>query len=66
MEDIMSVPKQNPQATFFDASFLAHDLFDSGDRYEMFRQEVYPALQAMHQRNGIEGTISEFALRGRV
>jgi len=49
MKDTMSVPKQNPQATFFDASFLAQDLFDSGDRYEIFRQEVYPALQAMRQ-----------------
>ena len=45
----MSIPKQEPQATFFDASFLAQDLFDSGDRYEIFRREVYPALQAMRQ-----------------
>jgi hypothetical protein len=49
MEDIMSVPKQDPQATFFDATFLAQDLFDSEDRHEIFRREVYPALQAMRQ-----------------
>lgn len=45
----MSVPKQDPQATFFDATFLAHDLFKADDRYEIFRREVYPALQAMRQ-----------------
>ena len=45
----MSVPEQDPQATFFDATFLAHDLFDADDRYEIFRREVYPALQAMRQ-----------------
>lgn len=45
----MSVPKQDLQATFFDATFLAHDLFNADDRYEIFRREVYPALQAMRQ-----------------
>jgi hypothetical protein len=47
MEDLMSVPKEDLQTTFFDATFLAEGLFDAGDRYEIFRREVYPALQAM-------------------
>ena len=45
----MSVPEQDLQATFFDATFLAQDLFNAKDRYEIFRREVYPALQAMRQ-----------------
>jgi len=45
----MSVPEQDLQSTFFDAGFLAHGLFNSGDPYEIFRHEVYPALQAMRQ-----------------
>ena len=45
----MSVPKQDVQGTFFDATFLAEHLFEAGDRYEIFRREVYPALQAMRQ-----------------
>jgi len=45
----MSVPEQDPQATFFDTGFLAHGLFTSRDPYEIFRREVYPALQAMRQ-----------------
>ena len=45
----MSVPKQDLQATFFDATFLAQDLFKSKDPYEIFRGEVYPALQAMRE-----------------
>ena len=42
----MSVPKPNPQTTFFDATFLAQGLFDAKDPYEIFRRKVYPALQA--------------------
>lgn len=42
----MSVPKQDPQATFYDASFLAQELFKPTDTYEIFRQSVFPALQA--------------------
>ena len=45
----MSVPEQDLQATFFDAGFLAHGLFNSRDPYEIFRREVYPALKAMRQ-----------------
>jgi hypothetical protein len=43
----MSVPKQDHQTTFIDANFLAHDLFDEKDRYEIFRREVLPALQTI-------------------
>ena len=42
----MSIPKQDNQATFFDATFLARDLFDPTDRYEIFRRQVLPALQS--------------------
>jgi transposase len=50
MEDHMSIPKQDPQATFYDASYLAHELFEASDRYEIFRQKVWPALQASRQK----------------
>jgi hypothetical protein len=43
----MSIPKQDHQATFFDATFLAQDLFDQNDRYDIFRKKVFPALQAI-------------------
>jgi len=42
----MSIPKQDKQATFFDATFLARNLFDPTDRYEIFRRQVLPALQS--------------------
>ena len=42
----MSVPKHDPQTTFFDATFLTRQLFDAADPYEIFRCEVYPALPA--------------------
>jgi hypothetical protein len=45
----MSIPKQDHQATFFDATFLAQDLFDQNDRYDIFRKKVFPALQAVRE-----------------
>ena len=45
----MSIPKQDHQTTFYDASFIAHDLFDQKDRYDIFRQQVLPALQAIRE-----------------
>lgn len=45
----MSIPKQDHQATFYDATFLAQDLFDQKDRYDIFRKEVLPALQAVRE-----------------
>jgi hypothetical protein len=47
MEDLMSVPKQDSQASFFDTTFLTQALFDEQNRYELFRREIYPALQGM-------------------
>jgi transposase len=41
----MSIPKQDRQATFLDTGFLAQDLFDANDRYEIFRREILPAVQ---------------------
>lgn len=43
----MSVPKQDFQASFFDATFLTQALFDEQNPYEIFRREIYPALQEM-------------------
>ena len=43
----MSIPQQDKQATFFDATFLAENLFDTTDRFEIFRTKVLPALEAM-------------------
>ena len=42
----MSIPKQDKQSTFFDATFLAQSLFTDKDRFEIFRKEILPALQA--------------------
>ena len=45
----MIIPKQDHQTTFCDASFLACDLFDRNDRYDVFRKKVLPALQAIRK-----------------
>ncbi|MCJ7806795.1 MAG: transposase [Clostridia bacterium] len=45
----MSIPKQDHQATFYDASLLAHDLFDKKDRYDIFRKKILPALQVIRE-----------------
>lgn len=45
----MSIPKQDHQGTFYDASFLARELFKPNDKYEIFRQHVYPALQSSRE-----------------
>ena len=45
----MSIPKQDHQSTFYDASFLALEFFKPTDRYEIFRQHVLPALQASRE-----------------
>ena len=46
----MSIPKQDHQTTFYDASFLASELFNPTDKYEIFRQRVLPALQASREK----------------
>jgi hypothetical protein len=47
MEDLMSVPKHDSQASFFDTTFLAESLFDAKNPYALFRRDIYPALQNM-------------------
>ena len=47
MEDLMSIPKQDHQASFYDATFLAQDLFGPSDRYEIFQDnflEFFPTI----------------------
>ena len=46
----MSIPKQDHQSTFYDARFLAFELFKPTDRYEIFRQHVLPALLASREK----------------
>jgi len=43
----MSIAKQDKHTPFFDATFLAHSLFGATDRFEIFRREVQPALEAI-------------------
>lgn len=45
----MSLPKQDPQATFYDTSYLAHELFEATDRYEIFRERILPELRAIRE-----------------
>jgi transposase len=45
----MSIPKQDPQATFLDTCFLIQDLFDDNDQYAIFRRVVLPALQDIRE-----------------
>jgi len=42
----MTLSTRDPQRSFFDVSFLAENLFDDGDAYELFRREILPALEA--------------------
>ncbi len=71
----MSIPKQDHQATFYDASFLAQDLFDEKDRYDVFRRGErgqafdlgVPSL--LHWRNntgGVEGQTFPYSFMGTV
>ena len=46
MEDKMTLPMRDRQASFFDVSFLAEGLFGPADPYGLFRQEILPALEA--------------------
>ena len=45
----MSIPKQDPQATFLDTCLLIQDLFDDNDQYAIFRRAVLPALQDIRE-----------------
>jgi hypothetical protein len=52
LEDPMTLSARDPQRSFFDVSFLAENLFDNRDPYELFRREILPALEA--QRGQLE------------
>jgi hypothetical protein len=42
----MTLCSRDRQSSFFDVSFLASSLFDDKDPYRLFRQKVWPALEA--------------------
>ena len=48
----MTLPRRDPQRSFFDVSFLAENLFDGKDPYSLFRREVLPALEARRKELG--------------
>ena len=45
----MTLSARDPQRSFFDVSFLAENLFDERNPYELFRREILPALAAQRQ-----------------
>jgi hypothetical protein len=49
----MTVPHHDAQRSFFDVSFLAANLFDARNPYELFRREIRPAVEA--QRPQLHG-----------
>lgn len=48
----MTLCSRDRQSSFFDVSFLASNLFDEKDPYRLFRQKIWPALEA--QRGVLE------------
>ena len=48
----MTLSARDPQRSFFEVSFLAENLFDERDPYELFRREVLPALEAQRPKLG--------------
>jgi hypothetical protein len=48
----MTLSARDPQRSFFDVSFLAENLFDARDPYEVFRREILPALEAQREKLG--------------
>jgi hypothetical protein len=48
----MTLSARDPQRSFFDVSFLAENLFDERDPYELFRRAILPALEAQRQKLG--------------
>jgi len=42
----MTVSLRDPQASFFDVSFLAQNLFDDNSVYRLFHEKIRPALEA--------------------
>ncbi len=45
----MTLPIRDRQASFFDVSFLAENLFGPDDPYSLFRREILPALEAKRE-----------------
>jgi hypothetical protein len=45
----MTLSARDPQRSFFDVSFLAENLFDDRNPYELFRREILPALVAQRE-----------------
>jgi len=45
----MTLSARDPQRSFFDVSFLAENLFDDRNPYELFRREILPALKAQRE-----------------
>jgi hypothetical protein len=48
----MTLSARDPQRSFFDVSFLAENLFDERNPYELFRREILPAVEAQRQKLG--------------
>jgi hypothetical protein len=45
----MTLSPRDPPRSFFDVSFLAENLFDDRNPYELFRREILPALKAQRE-----------------
>ena len=48
----MTLSARDPQRSFFDVSFLAENLFDERNPYELFRREILPAVEAQRDQLG--------------
>ena len=46
----MTLSARDPQRSFFDVSFLAENLFDERNPYELFRRNLLPALEAQREK----------------
>jgi len=46
----MTLSARDPQRSFFDVSFLAENLFDERNPYELFRREILPAVEAQREK----------------
>ena len=46
----MTLSARDPQRSFFDVSFLAENLFDERNPYELFRRKILPALEAQREK----------------
>ncbi len=48
----MTLSARDAQRSFFDVSFLAENLFDERNPYDLFRREIRPALEAQRDPLG--------------